>query len=279
LFYGQELAVFGRYKNSGLTSITLLGSIAGEKKTFHFEKTFPESESKNEFLEKLWATRKVAWLLDQVRMAGESDELRKEIEELARKYSIVTPYTSYLAVEDKPVVAGGSPPPPPRRYPPVHPLESRDKLAMASSAPAQADAEPRGQFQKSADSGMLRAESGAAAVNAAETLRAMKSAETVVPSGGQTRQVRGKTFQLQGDVWKDQAIPDKLGISVKIKYLSEAWFQLSENFDELRDFLALGEQVQVQMENGSTLVIAKEGIESIDDNTLVTLGIASDHKK
>jgi len=32
-------------------------------------------------------------LLDEIRLRGENSELRDEVTELARKYSIVTPYT------------------------------------------------------------------------------------------------------------------------------------------------------------------------------------------
>jgi Ca-activated chloride channel family protein len=43
----------------------------------------------------------VGWMLDEVRLRGENKELRDEIVDLARRYAIVTPYTSYLIVEDE----------------------------------------------------------------------------------------------------------------------------------------------------------------------------------
>ena len=49
----------------------------------------------------LWATRRVGFLLDEIRLRGETIELRDEATELARKYGIVTPYTAYLIVEDE----------------------------------------------------------------------------------------------------------------------------------------------------------------------------------
>src|SRR5205814_2300783 len=55
----------------------------------------------NNFIPKLWATRRVGYLLDEIRLHGESTELRDEVTELARKYGIVTPYTAYLIVEDE----------------------------------------------------------------------------------------------------------------------------------------------------------------------------------
>ena len=41
------------------------------------------------------------YLLDEIRLRGESRELKDEVTELARKYSIVTPYTAYLIQEDE----------------------------------------------------------------------------------------------------------------------------------------------------------------------------------
>src|SRR5262249_803844 len=50
---------------------------------------------------RLWATRRVGFLLDQIRLHGENSELREEATELARKYGIVTPFTAYLILEDE----------------------------------------------------------------------------------------------------------------------------------------------------------------------------------
>ena len=63
--------------------------------------SFPEEASGNEFIPRLWATRRVGYLLDEIRLHGENAELRDEVTDLARKYSIVTPYTAYLILEDE----------------------------------------------------------------------------------------------------------------------------------------------------------------------------------
>src|SRR5262249_35483538 len=60
---------------------------------------FPEKQSDNEFLPHLWAMRRVGHLLDQIRLNGESKELRDEVVDLGTRYGIVTPYTSYLVLE------------------------------------------------------------------------------------------------------------------------------------------------------------------------------------
>src|ERR1041385_6008071 len=61
---------------------------------------FPLRNENNDYLPRLWATRRVGWLMEQVRSNGEQKELRDEIVDLGTRYGIVTPYTSYLALED-----------------------------------------------------------------------------------------------------------------------------------------------------------------------------------
>src|SRR5262249_3502227 len=52
------------------------------------------------FVEDLWARRKVGFLLDQIRVQGENKEVVDEVIQLAKRYGITTPYTSYLLVPD-----------------------------------------------------------------------------------------------------------------------------------------------------------------------------------
>src|SRR5689334_7392473 len=75
--------------------------INGEKKDFAQDVTFTEDEKKNEFIPRLWATRRVGWLLDEIRKNGETAELKDEVVRLARAHGIVTPYTAYLILEDE----------------------------------------------------------------------------------------------------------------------------------------------------------------------------------
>lgn len=101
LFRGEQLVVVGRYSGHGSSAATISGRVNGKKREFSEDVKFPEGFSGNEFIPKLWATRRVGYLLDEIRLHGENAELRDEVTELARKYGIVTPYTAYLIVEDE----------------------------------------------------------------------------------------------------------------------------------------------------------------------------------
>jgi len=109
LFHGSQLVVFGRYTGKGHTTIKLTGQIGKETKEFVYELNFADKTEGNQaFVEDLWARRKVGYLLDQIRVQGETKEVVEEVVALAKRYGITTPYTSYLLVPDAPLpVAGG----------------------------------------------------------------------------------------------------------------------------------------------------------------------------
>jgi Ca-activated chloride channel family protein len=100
LFSGDQITIFGRYDGSGDSVIRLVGEVNGEKREFVYEGTFPAANTDNTFIPRLWATRRVGFLLDEIRLRGESSELKDEVVRLSREYGIMTPYTSYLVLED-----------------------------------------------------------------------------------------------------------------------------------------------------------------------------------
>lgn len=102
LFKGSQLTVLGRYAGSGAAVVTLAGEVNGVQQSFTHEVDFPAENAAHDFLPRLWATRKVGFLLNQIRLYGESEELIQEIIALSKRYGIITPYTSFLILEDTP---------------------------------------------------------------------------------------------------------------------------------------------------------------------------------
>ncbi len=99
LFWGQNLIIFGRYeKNRKKVTITLKGDAKEGKKTYVFQFE-PTPSLANSFIPYLWAARKIGYLLEEIRLNGENEELVETIISLSKKYGIVTPYTSYFAKE------------------------------------------------------------------------------------------------------------------------------------------------------------------------------------
>lgn len=101
LFKGEQLVLVGRYSGKGAAAATIEGSVNGETKKFTADVSFPAASSDNEFIARLWATRRVGYLLDEIRLHGEYKELKDEVTQLARQYGLVTPYTAYLILEDE----------------------------------------------------------------------------------------------------------------------------------------------------------------------------------
>ena len=100
LFRGSELAVLGRYASGGKAVIRVCGRLRGGEKEFVQEVEFPAREEGAAFLGRLWAIRRVGHLLDEIRLRGETAEVREEVVRLAKRHGILTPYTSWLVLED-----------------------------------------------------------------------------------------------------------------------------------------------------------------------------------
>lgn len=101
LFRGDQIVLVGRFSGKGNSAVVLEGTVSGATRKFTYEVRFPRYDDEHEFIPRLWATRRVGYLLDEIRLHGENAELKDEVTELARKYGIVTPYTAYLIVEDE----------------------------------------------------------------------------------------------------------------------------------------------------------------------------------
>jgi Ca-activated chloride channel family protein len=89
LFKNSQLVIVGRYKNNvNSATVRLTGKVGAREEVFTFAKqSFPEERSDNGFLGRLWATRRVGYLLEQVRLNGENREVKDEIIQLGTRYS------------------------------------------------------------------------------------------------------------------------------------------------------------------------------------------------
>jgi Ca-activated chloride channel family protein len=111
LFEGDQLVLLGQYVGEQPLAFAVTGNYLGRRRTFKF--TFPVdgATTRNAFVPRLWASRKIALLIDAIREMGAdvhdnavlSDpkfkELVDEIVRLSTKYGILTEYTAFLARE------------------------------------------------------------------------------------------------------------------------------------------------------------------------------------
>jgi Ca-activated chloride channel family protein len=268
LFKGDQLVVVGRFQGSGKGAVTLSGTVQGESRKFTFPANLRGKATGNDFIPRLWATRRVGFLLDEIRLRGENAELRDEVTELARRFGIVTPYTSYLIVED----------------------EARRGVAVKNQTlpQLQNDAVERQRAQQSWFD-LNRKSDGLAGVANARSAQALKSADNAAYSlsvadleanrslpaaapgvvGGTitlqqgrlngaegvkfvsaaseptARFVGGRSFYQNGAQWIDAEVQKQTGAKrVQLKFGSPEYFQFLTANAEARPWLALGNQVQ-----------------------------------
>ena len=219
LFRGSQLTVLGRYAGTGKTKLILRGDINGKKQEFSNTAKFPKQESDHQFLPALWAQRKVAYLVDEIRLNGENKELIEEITRLSEKYGIMTPYTSFLVTEDEA-----------QRRPSGRFSRARtDQSAPLSAVQVRSPKLARSVGQQVEESVQLQALQTQAQV-----------AETAIT----VQQVKNKTFHQRGNVWIDSTHKPETK-TTKIEFGSDAYFDLLKKESELTKYLAIGKHVIV----------------------------------
>lgn len=102
MFKGSQLVVTGRFRGSGAGTVTLTGTTNGAGEHFKVGVHAAEAEGSNTFVPRIWAQRKLGFLIDQVRLSnnpGAKTELLDEIVRISKEYGIITEYTSFLVDE------------------------------------------------------------------------------------------------------------------------------------------------------------------------------------
>ncbi len=99
IFKGSQLLVFGKYDGKGRVRVTLSGSSAGSTRKYGYTVRVSPDRT-NSYIPRLWAARRIGYLVDQLRLHGEDRELVNEVVSLSKKYGIITEYTSFLVDAD-----------------------------------------------------------------------------------------------------------------------------------------------------------------------------------
>ncbi len=101
LFSGDQLVIVGRYRRAGEMKIELSGEFLGKHQRYVYEDELPAEtgSGRNVFVERLWATRRIGEIIDEIDLYGEHQELVDELIILSKRHGILTPYTAYLAEE------------------------------------------------------------------------------------------------------------------------------------------------------------------------------------
>ena len=98
VFAECSTAWVGRYVRGGATNLKIRGS-RPDGSAYAAEKAvqLPDDDRRHPMVPRLWARARVDYLLDRIAEEGEDKALIEEIIALSKKYTFVTPYTSFLA--------------------------------------------------------------------------------------------------------------------------------------------------------------------------------------
>jgi Ca-activated chloride channel family protein len=96
MFQSSSLLLTGRYQaNSSTVTVRMRGRAGEEERNYSYEFDLDQTGD-HDFVPRLWATRRVGQLLDQVRVNGENPALIEELQGLGLGYGLVTPYTTFI---------------------------------------------------------------------------------------------------------------------------------------------------------------------------------------
>ena len=237
LFAGSQVLVVGRYREGERVDVTLSGLVNSQPRQFTYENQYFSEESPDDnvlkAIPRLWATRKIGYLLNEIRLSGANQELIDQVVRLSIRFGIVTPYTSYLVTETAPLG-----------------VAEQDRIVqeqlnlMATGTPApsfgQAAVEKASAEGELADAGSASAITG----EAAETVRI----------------VGARTFVLSEGIWIDTAFDPQAMQTVPVSFLSEDYFTLVASQPELADAFALGDRVIALSDGTAYEVVAADAV-------------------
>jgi Ca-activated chloride channel family protein len=114
LFRGDQLVVLGKYLGEQPLNFELRGNYMGRQREFEFSFDLSEATTRNGFVARLWASRKIGVLIEAIQEAGADlrpgsmpdidanprlKELVDEVVRLSTEFGILTEYTAFLALE------------------------------------------------------------------------------------------------------------------------------------------------------------------------------------
>jgi len=228
LFAGTQLVVVGRYQEGGKATVTLKGKRGEKEEAFSWEAEF-QKRGGEEFIPRLWASRRIGYLMEQIRLHGENKEIVEEIVALSLRYGIITPYTSFLVEEE------------------VLTQEEREE-AVRKLMPGLTTV-PEASF-------------GGAEVQKSIIQRNLQEAVMPAPSpaSAKVKQVGNKTFIFKDGVWIDTAFERQRIEVVKVPFGGETYFRLLAENPQLGRYFSLGKRVVV-VEKGKAYEVVEEGVE------------------
>ncbi len=221
LFKGSQLVLIGKYTSKGKVTVALSGKVGKEAKRFILkDQELVKVESYN-FLPRLWAARRIGYLIEEIRLQGANKELIDEVKKLGLRYGIVTPYTSFLVTE-------------------------KERLSLDMAAP---EAEEALLARKVTGVGAVKIARGA------QKLKAIAQAPQVVSQ--MIKYKEDKTFYLKDKYWVDSRYEEESPVK-EVRFNSEEYFRLLSSKPGIAKYLSVAKNVIVNFEGVNYKIIDTE---------------------
>lgn len=251
LFEGGQLVLVGRYHKPGEVKLHLAGKVSGKPAGYDYTVQLADVGQgfAYNFVERVWAIRRIGYLIDQIDLNGENKELIDELTRLSTRYGILTPYTSFLADEDVHLDAYAANS--------VQAAENLTKLNAVSGAGAQAQRvyknrmmnAPMAASADDAKSLLIVGEALSAAGGSTKSFGGGRT-EAKPSSASRIRQLGNKTFYFKEGRWIDSGVnPEQEKMAVVIRQFSAEYFKLSGSLkSETNQYLTFKEPVVVELD-------------------------------
>jgi len=221
LFKGSQLLMIGKYRSEGSVSVELTGKVEEETKQFALKNQRLIKDDSYNFLPRLWATRRIGFLLEEIRLHAAQKELIEEVTRLGIKFGIVTPYTSFLVTE-------------------------KEQRMLDAAAPEAQEAMA------------ARKTTGAGAFRIAKATQAFKAQEQAVQVASQLiRYKSNKTFYLKDEVWVDSIYVEWKPVK-EIVFGSDDYFKLLSEKPDISKYLSVAGNIIIVFEGKNYRIIFKE---------------------
>jgi len=230
LFKGGQLVVTGRYQGQGEKQIVLNGAAGDETRHLEYMVSFA-GEARDEFVPRFWALKKMSFLLEEINLRGKNDELVDEIRNLGKKFGIVTPYTSFLIVEEglRQMTLGG------RSDVEAQTSFERDKTGADAVARSKMLSESS---RNNAPSPLMYAAPMAQATEQRKKDMLAKLEKNIISAGDKTFILQANGYYIQGDLAEKD-----IAAAREIRFMSREYFELLRDNPEISSYLRVSQKI------------------------------------
>ena len=216
------------------TAVTITVKLQGKETvfTYPFEFKAETDAEANNFVARLWASKKIGYLIDEMRVHGRNQELVDEIVRLSKEFGIITEYTSFLVESDEDIPTAKAGDMARKRF--------SQRLSVARGPHGVAQAEN------------MKAMKGSAQVNRSNMYY---DAKGNVVEYDMVQNIGAKAFYQRGGSWVDATFDKEKQEPVEVVQFTKEFFELTRKLGRDNQYLAFADNIIVNIEGQAYKII------------------------